>query len=311
MSDALKHPAVERLLKSPAIRRTLDLLASDLPGADATSVLLDAMAQRSANLGAADVLAQYRRDRFVAPAAVDPIRVARLQLHALEFLTPDFVPVETSPLAPLGTHSVVAGVHQNNVVSTVRMTEVAADPTNQLALEAAVRRRQQLSDNVRSGELVRLCSVDRVVRAQLFADARSFAHFSLLGLLVGGRDRGSGRFEAGALAEILAGLTGFVTEATGLRSQIALSDFDGGFHAVLDEVSERLGTGRVRCSIDHDRELGRGYYTNVCFKLSVEADGELLEVGDGGSVDWATALCQDKKERLLIGGLSLERLALI
>ena len=37
--------------------------------------------------------------------------------------------------------------------------------------------------------------------------------------------------------------------------------------------------------------------------------GKTIEVGDGGLVDWTQALVGSAKERLMISGLSLERLA--
>lgn len=270
------------------------------------------MENRSEILTSPAVLAQYQRDRFVAPAAVDPIRLARLHLRALEILGKEFVPVETAPVAPLGSHSVLAGVHQNNVVSTVRMTEVAADPTNQLALEAALRRMRLLEQDSKSAELVSLCAVDRVVRAQVFDDgAASFAHFSLLGVVVSGRDTGNRRFEADALVSVLSGLSKFLTSVTAGTVQIELSDFDGTFSGVLAEVSDRVATDRVTCDLNLERTAGRGYYPNVCFKLLVDTGGEEIEIGDGGSVDWTASLLQNRKERLGIGGLSLERLALL
>ena len=54
----------------------------------------------------------------------------------MSLLPPEYEPVELSPLAPLGTSSVVGTVHQNKVVSTSRNSEVLSDPTNVLALEA-------------------------------------------------------------------------------------------------------------------------------------------------------------------------------
>jgi hypothetical protein len=76
-----------------------------------------------------------------------------------------------------GTRSVVTGLAQHRVVPTGRGTEVAADPTTGLALEAAVRR---------SGSaVVRLATVQRVVRAQRVAEGL-FAHFSLFGAVTAG-----------------------------------------------------------------------------------------------------------------------------
>jgi len=311
VSELDPHPSLVRLMKSEDCATALRLMGSGLAGTDATSLLLAAMTQRSADLSPADVLAQYRRDRFVAPGDVDPIKLSRLQLHALEHLKPNFEPVETAPLAPLGSHSVFSGVNQNNVVTTIRMTEVAADPTNQLALEAAVRRKAQLDVDARSLEQVSLCTVDRVVRAQVFEGLRSFAHFSMLGAVISGRGLARHQFESRALEAVLAAMSSFVTDTTGRPVRIQLSDFDGAFGAVIDGVAERVTTERVRCTVDNERQAGRGYYPNVCFKLSVDTGDEIIEVGDGGFVDWAAALLQNRKERLLIAGVSLERLALI
>lgn len=98
------------------------------------------MRLRSAATTAADVMGQHGRDRFVRPATPDLRHLLELELLALDLVSPPFVPIATSPLLPLGSHAVVAGVHQNRLVTTVRGTEVAADPTNSLALEAAMRR---------------------------------------------------------------------------------------------------------------------------------------------------------------------------
>jgi len=267
------------------------------------------MTQRAANLTSADVLSQYRRDRFVAPGQVNPITLAGLQLGALKALEPDFEPVAVAPLAPLGSHSVFAGVNQNNVVSTVRMTEVAADPTNQLALEVAVRRRALLAEKTKSTELVSLCAVDRVVRAQQFPGDRSFAHFSLLGVAIGGRDAGGRQFETQALVTVLKSLSAFVHDATGNDVNVELSDLDGSFGEVASDVATRVEADHVTCTQDTDRTAGRGYYPNVCFKISVRTEAGTIEIGDGGSVDWTASLLQNRKERLIIAGISLERLA--
>ena len=214
---------------------------------------------------------------------------------------PVFEPVETAPLAPLGSHSVFAGVDQNKVVTTIRMTEVAADPTNQLALEAAVRRRRKLVSDPRSTEDVRLCAVERVTRAQVFEGARSFAHCSLVGAVVSGRGRSGHGFEVTSLTDLLVGLSGVAAEATTGPVRIELTDFDGSFGDALARVADRVSTKRVACVVDGDRQTGRSYYTGE----------EMVEVGDGGFVDCAAALLQSRKERLLIGGVSLERLAMI
>jgi hypothetical protein len=63
------------------------------------------------------------------------------------------------PLVPLGTHTVLETVNQHKIVTAIRACKVAADPTNALALEAAVRRMSPAHGKVR------LAATQRVVRA--------------------------------------------------------------------------------------------------------------------------------------------------
>ena len=77
------------------------------------------------------------------PSACDPRPLAELEARLWRLLPHRFAGVELSPVAPLGTCSAVAPVDEHRVVSTVRGSEVLSDPTNALAVEAAVRRREQ------------------------------------------------------------------------------------------------------------------------------------------------------------------------
>ena len=305
------HPAVERIVREHGGRDLLAVLGQQLSGADLTALLLEVTRRRAAALSPADVLAAYERDRFVQPAAVEARRLLEVEILALDAVTPPFVPVATSPLAPLGTHSVVAGVHQNRVVTTVRRSEVAADPTTSLALEAAVRRRRLLALDPRSSAIVHLASVDRVVRAQRFDGPRTFPHFTLLGLVSAGRDRGNRSFELETMREHLRALVR-VTERLGFpRVTIELTDFGGRHGDVLEALMTAVARDSTQITARPERTAARGYYPNMCFKLNVVSDGESVEVGDGGIVTWTQSLLGSGKERLMTSGLSLERLALI
>ena len=83
----------------------------------------------------ADLLAQYRRDGFVAPSGLDQRLVNTLDRLALE-AAEGYDAVLLSPVAPLGVNSVVAPTSQDRTVTTTRGSEVVSDPTNVLALEA-------------------------------------------------------------------------------------------------------------------------------------------------------------------------------
>ncbi|MGW6448688.1 hypothetical protein [Lentzea sp. NPDC055074] len=270
---------LERVLRSVGGEQVLDRLAA-LPGSDLTSLLLALARRRAGALSGPDVLRQYRSDRFVSPSPV-PFGVLRAaEDRLLGALPPSFSVLCLAPVMPLGTCSTVAEMDQNNVVSTMRGTEVAADPTNALALEAALRRQAGPSD-------VRLAAVQRVVRAQLFSGAGRFSHFTLFAVVSAGRDRGSLGFELEHFAEHVA----FLRAACG----------DVEFRVtVLDPRFEV-----VRGDLPADLSRTTGYYKGLCFK--VLRDG--VEIGDGGFVDWTQRLTGNRKERLLISGVGVDRFA--
>ncbi|HEX4818322.1 MAG TPA: hypothetical protein VFV66_36755 [Nonomuraea sp.] len=283
--------ALDRVLREAGGPEILDVLAERLSGADLTTLLLEVMRRRARALSPADVLRRYADDRFVTPAPIPFRRLRRVEDAALSALPVGWEVVTPSPVAPLGTHSAVSTVDQNNVVSTVRQSEVAADPTNALALEAALRRRAMTAP-----EPVRLAALQRVVRAQRFEGAGFYAHFTLFALVTAGRDTGDLAFERHHAAEHLRILTDAVRACGRPAPEARVT--------VLDERFDRVAAD-LDAAPDPGRESGRGYYTGLCHKIY--AGG--AEVGDGGFVDWTARLLGNRKERLLISALGLDRLA--
>jgi hypothetical protein len=285
---------------------------ADLPGAELTTTLLGVARDRAARRTPTQVLEQYERDRFVGPIPTDAVRVAEITHRALAALAGTFEAVSLSPLAPFALHAAVARVSQNNVVTTMRGSEIAADPTTVLALEASVRRRLERRKVDRTGERIRLSAVQRVTRAQQFNGPRSFSHFTLLGLVTAGRDTGNHEFELESLVEHVLALAA-VARAVGFGHVVTrLTDQSGSMGDVLAEACELLAGQTLDCSVDHKRTSGRGYYPNLCLKLFVVTnDGEEVEVGDGGLVDWTQQFLHSRKERCMTSGLSIERLALL
>jgi hypothetical protein len=221
------------------------------------------------------------------------------------------------PLVPLGTHAVLGPMSQDRVVSTLRPAEVAADPTNALALEAAVRRRAT------PRAVVRLAALQRVVRAQR-PQPGGLAHFSLLGLATAGRDDGGRRFEREAVAEHACALAAGLTAAGLGPAQLAVTALSPAGETIAAAVSAELARTSVEVVLDRDRQAGRGYYRDLCFKLCVAA-GERAEggpagssagpawaeVGDGGFTDWMARLTASAKERLLISGVGIDRVLMV
>ncbi len=67
--------------------------------------------------------------------------------------------------------------------------------------------------------------------------------------------------------------------------------------------------GTLVCYGRKPRQRGRGYYRDLCFKVNAHVCGTLEEIGDGGFTDWTRKLAASNKERLLISGIGVDRLA--
>lgn len=303
--------ALRRVIRQAGRAELLETLAEELPGADLTTLLLEVFRRRAERLSPADVMRRYRTDRFVAPGQVEFAALRRAEDAMLGALPDEFVVLTLAPVLPLASHAATAGVDPRNVVATIRSTEVAADPTNGLALEAAVRRGQLLRQSPRSAEPVRLAAIQRVTRAQVFGGPASFAHFQLMGVVTAGRDTGGSEFEVQHLTEHLriavAGLAGIGAR----RVEIAITCLDEPGKQVLAETRELLaGSAGAKVTEAPDRKSGRSYYRGLCFKVFAGHGPSLLEVGDGGFVDWTARLLGNRKERLLISGYGVDRLTL-
>ena len=134
-------PVVARL------RRTLDaapdLVAAleALPAPDLHALMLHLARVRAAGRRPADLLAERPRLDLLEPAPVALELLLEVEGAALR-AAGGFKPVELSPIAPAATNAVLGGLDQNLTLATARGSEVLADPTTSLALEAALERRR-------------------------------------------------------------------------------------------------------------------------------------------------------------------------
>jgi hypothetical protein len=243
-----QHPAERRVQERLGDVDLVERLAG-LSGADFATLLLAVVKARAARVPAPDVLRKYRSGRFARPSPI-PLGVVRtIEDRFLSALPSGWEAISVSPLVPFSTHAAVADVSQDRVLSTFRGTEVAADPTTALALEAAVRR------GARNDDVVRLATVQRVVRGQSYG-GNAPSHFPLFALVTAGRDAGDHEFEASALVEHLSiHVSGM--QAAGVSSvRILLTDLTGaGRESVLQRVVEAFRDDpSVRLARDPDRD---------------------------------------------------------
>jgi hypothetical protein len=283
---------------------SFEQLASGLSGSELHSVLLEVMQRRAAARTPAEVLAQYQRDGFTRPAAVDQRVSVAIDGHLLAAAAA-FEAIELSPVAPLAACSSVAPTAQHRVLSALRSTEIVADPTNVLALECALRLRA-------GATAVHLATSQRVIRAQPVPKLPGYApHFRIFVLGSGGIEGKDHAFTAAALdmhiRAMLAALDRLEQHgyAFGARRIDLLATPERA--ALADRIAAALGGAPVA-----RRALEHPYYSaGLRYMLWVTApDGAELPLIDGGAFDWLTRLASNRRAVYVASGGGAQLIAL-
>ena len=280
---------------------TFSRLVDGLTGSELQSLLLEVTHARALARSAKELVAQYGRDPFCAPAPVDLREMLAIDGHLVE-AAERFEAIELSPVAPMGTCSVVGPTHQNRVLSALRATEVVSDPTNVLALECALRLR------TRPEAALHLATSQRVVRAQPVPKLPGYGqHFRLFALGSAGIERKDHAFTVETVAlhvrTMLAGLARLEQHGYPLgrrRVEILASPQRQGLG---DQLADLLEADRL--------PLEHPYYSGgLRYRIWVAApDGEELPLADGGTFDWLSQLASNQRAVFVGSGLGSQMIA--
>ena len=299
----------------PGVKESVNLLGGGLNSSDYQSVLLEIARLRSIKTKPSGIMREFGTNRFLKPSDIPQAVFNRTDRMAYECLPDVFNSIELSPLAPFGSCSSVSNLSQNLVISTVRHSEVVADPTNLLAIEAAYRRKTLLDNDPKSTGLVKLCSSHRLVRGQSFGtgNGKFTAHFRVFSLLTAGRDEGHSGFELGQVEEHIGFYLDFCSRLGILQgAELSISDFSGSFDTGLfDPVFRRLETRHpeVKFISDNERKEARNYYSPLAFRIRFFDDnGQAWDLVDGGLTDWTQIYLNNRKERMLGSAIGTELL---
>jgi hypothetical protein len=187
---------MERIERDAGVPHLADILSDRLAPTDLQSLLLEVYARRARRRDPKVLLEDHVSNRFTRPSAQDPTRLLEWDRVAFSKLPKLFRPVELSPVSPLGTASVLSPISQDWIVSTTRNTEVVADSTNGVAIECAVRRREQRNFSAGHADSVHLAASHRLLRGQKISPRPGvLQHFRPFSLCSAGRDPGNLRFE--------------------------------------------------------------------------------------------------------------------
>jgi hypothetical protein len=280
---------------------------SELSGSELSSVLLEVMQHQAAARSPADTLAQYERDRFCAPAAVDQRTSVEVDAHLLAAAAA-FEAIELSPVTPLATCSSVAPTHQNRVLSALRSTEVVADPTNVLALECARRLRTAAGP-------IHLATTQRVIRTQPFPKLPGYAaHFRIFVLASGGIETKDHAFTADTferhIRTMLAALDRLERHGYtfGARRVDILATPQRA--ALADRIATALGATAPSGTAIQRHLLDHPYYSGgMRYMIWVTPpDGGELPLIDGGCFDWLAKLTSNRRAVYVASGAGAQQI---
>lgn len=149
------------------------------------SILIEMAQKVVGNESIDNLLRHYKENRFVKPCVLPQREIIKLEETMYQEIPKSYADIELSPLAPLGVNSILSGVSQRTVLSTVRNVEVLADPTTTLSLECLKR----LRSNKNLVNVVNLSTSVRCTRGQSFpVDSGFVPHFKVFALASGSFD---------------------------------------------------------------------------------------------------------------------------
>lgn len=283
-------------------KEAFDALAEGLSASELWSLLLEVLERRATSRTPAQLLQQWERDGFVQPAYIDQRTLVELDALLLAAAAP-FEALELSPLAPLGSCSVVGLASQNKIVSALRGTEVLSDPTNVLALECARRLRRD------PGLVVRLTTCHRCVRAQEVPKQPGFAqHFRIFVMVTAGRERQDHAFVVEALLEHVRTHLGALD-----RLEQHGYDFPDRSVTILATAARAALGDRIAAALNGNgarvvrAELQHPYYHGLRFMISARStNGDQLPLIDGGAFDWVAQLTSNRRLVLVASGMGAQ-----
>jgi len=282
-----------------------DALARGLAQSELWSLLLGVMEQRATARSLSDLMSQWERDQFTAPAYVDQRTLHGIDMQLLAAATA-FEAIELSPLAPLGVCSVVGLASQNKIVSALRGTEVVSDPTNVFALECARRLKKD------PAQVVRLATTHRCVRAQEVPKVPGFAqHFRIFCLATAGRETANQATTVASLVEHIKTYLAALDRLEALGYSFAerrvrvLATPERA--ALGDRIAEAMTTIPVERTL-----LEHPYYGGLRFMIFVRPPtGDAIPLIDGGSFDWVAKLASNNRFVFVASGMGAQLVAFL
>ena len=305
----MKDEAIKHIIDRYNLNEIVDILSNKLSGSELNSLLLEVFERRVMQETPSSLLGKYTKNKLVKPAQLDFLKFKEEELECCKIVAnSSFELIELSPVAQLGTSSIMATVNQKKVLTALRNTEVQSDPTNSIALHyASLKKNNELSEKTYN-----FSNVSRVIRTQVFSNPNFTPHFPILCLISCGMDTGSFAFEKTEIHKHFAITQDVCKSVFGFNNLffeiIPCKEYDSNSPLISNSLSHIKNSGfDVRIA---ESDSQNNYYYGMRIKVKIIADGVEYEIGDGGLLDWTQKLLANKKERMLTMGLGIQLLHL-
>ena len=305
----MKDEAIKHIIDRYNLNEIVDILSNKLSGSELNSLLLEVFERRVMQETPSSLLGKYTKNKLVKPAQLDFLKFKEEELECCKIVAnSSFELIELSPVAQLGTSSIMATVNQKKVLTALRNTEVQSDPTNSIALHyASLKKNNELSEKTYN-----FSNVSRVIRTQVFSNPNFTPHFPILSLISCGMDTGSFEFEKTEIYKHFAITQDVCKSVFGVNNLffeiIPCKEYDSNSPLISNSLSHIKNSGfDVRIA---ESDSQNNYYYGMRIKTKIIADGVEYEIGDGGLLDWTQKLLANKKERMLTMGLGIQLLHL-
>lgn len=305
----MKDEAIKHIIDRYNLNEIVDILSNKLSGSELNSLLLEVFERRVMQETPSSLLGKYTKNKLVKPAQLDFLKFKEEELECCKIVAnSSFELIELSPVAQLGTSSIMATINQKKVLTALRNTEVQSDPTNSIALHyASLKKNNELSEKTYN-----FSNVSRVIRTQVFSNPNFTPHFPILSLISCGMDTGSFEFEKTEIYKHFAITQDVCKSVFGFNNLffeiIPCKEYDSNSPLISNSLSHIKNSGfDVRIA---ESDSQNNYYYGMRIKTKIIADGVEYEIGDGGLLDWTQKLLANKKERMLTMGLGIQLLHL-
>jgi hypothetical protein len=246
-----------------------------------------------------ELFANWPSHTLSQPANHCPLALRKAELALLtQAKSEGFEPVELSPVAPLGVSSVYKKVHQNRILSALKVSEVVSDPSNMLGLILTENWKKHRNLNA-----THLATVHRCLRPTAENKPLHQPHFLLFALAAFIPSKDPQLLVASLFQQVQ-----FHLNLCG-PAQIRLS-FQAypGDPRLFSELKTRLKIENLPCELREISPPCEGtYYTGCRVLIDVKINHEWVNMSDLGIVTWPAELSGQGHLRLVISGMGVER----